>query len=148
MKPTGIELEEDKDENSFEKVIKEKEMNKLSPPTKKFSMLSDIIERSQEGSSSFGGPDRISSSDRYPDRKDNILSEKFDDIEHKNKVSVDSPLLNKFKTLPHDNFENRFLKDHEKVDLRRARTAEKDDNKIEEKEFSSADELEKVEDEL
>ncbi len=37
-------------------------------------MLSDIIERSHEGSSTYGGPDRVSSSDRYPDRKDEILA--------------------------------------------------------------------------
>lgn len=38
-------------------------------------MLSDIIERSHEGSSTYGGGvDRVSSSDRYPDRKDEILA--------------------------------------------------------------------------
>lgn len=36
-------------------------------------MLSDIIERSHEGSSSYGGPDKISSTDKYPDKKDQIV---------------------------------------------------------------------------
>ena len=44
-------------------------------------------------------------------------------------MSVDSA-LNKFKTLPYDNFNSRKFKEqhHTKVDLRRAHTTGKDDN--------------------
>lgn len=85
-------------------------------------MLSDIIQRSHEGSSSYGGPDKISSTDKYPDKKDQIIyEEKL--IEPKNLVDVESPLLNKFKTLPHDHYKEFKATNNLKVDLRRAQTA-------------------------
>ncbi len=49
---------------------------KLRVPSKKFSLLSDIIQRSHEGSSSYGGPDKVTSSgdNFFPNKKDYILS--------------------------------------------------------------------------
>ncbi len=52
---------------------------------------------------------------------------------------MDSPLLNKFKTLPHDNYKQIALSYEGKADLRRAHTAEKQHEKIEENEYSSVE---------
>ena len=95
-------------------------------------MLSDIIEQSYEGSSTYG-PDKKSSSNGFH----NAFPSKIDQVdqtepnaENKNAVSVESP-LNKFKTLPHDNYQKALInKNHFKTDLRRAQTACKSDDRI------------------
>ena len=92
-------------------------------PEKKFSTLSDIIERSHEGSSTYEyGKFSSSNGNReYPDKIDEIadLPEEED--------SKDSPLL-KFGSLPQDAFKKKNFKKNEKVDLRRASTAQRMNN--------------------
>jgi hypothetical protein len=90
-------------------------------PMKKFSLLSDIIERSHEGSSSYH-PDRSSSNGHhFPLRKDNTI-----DLVLEPRIDPPAEPLSKFKTLPYESHHHLDVGD----EFRRAQTAEKTPSEI------------------
>ena len=79
--------------------------------------MSDIIERSHEGSSSYDYGKFSSGKNEYPDRIDEV-NDKESSEDNKNFVTQ---LLNKIKTLPQETFKH-IVSDNDLKDLRRAQT--------------------------
>lgn len=123
MDPKGEQLEADHDEWAavLRRARDEDRSQRLSitPPTKKFSMLSDIIEKTEEGSSSYGNHDKRSNSNGfnnfYPNQQDAIEGDEEENMQ-------ETQPLNKFKTLQ---YEHRSPKLEVREEYRRAQTAEK-----------------------